>query len=151
VFQKTPRLAMLNPSSLVAGFKAMRQSNDSRVILVVDDQAGNREVLRVFLIWSGYNVVEAGNGLDAVNIAAKDCPDLIFMDLAMPVMDGFKAVRRLREFPQTRDVPIVAYTAYDTAGHREQALRTGFNEFLTKPIDFKKVESILDRFLNGRH
>lgn len=117
--------------------------------MVVDDQEGNREVLRMFLSWGGYVVREASDGLEAVNLATKDRPDLIFMDLAMPRMDGFNATRLLRESSETRDVPIVAYTAHDTPDYRSRALRTGFNEFLTKPIDFKTLESVLDRFVDG--
>jgi CheY-like chemotaxis protein len=125
----------------------MRKGGDSRVIMVVDDEDGNREILRIFLIWSGYIVIEASNGRDAVEIATTLCPDLILMDLAMPIMDGFNAVRLLREVPLTSDTPIVACTAHDTPTHRAQALSAGFDEFLTKPIDFIKLESTLDRFL----
>lgn len=128
----------------------MRDSGDARVIMVVDDEEGNREVLRIFLIWSGFIVIEASNVRDAVEIAANLCPDLILMDLAMPIMDGFNAVRLLRELPLTRDVPIVACSAYDTPTDLAQAASAGFNEFLTKPIDFIKLESTLDRFLNPK-
>lgn len=127
----------------------MRQNNDSRLILVVDDDEDCRGILSMFLGWRGYDVVEASNGLHAVDIATKNCPDLVFMELSMPIMDGFKAVRLLRDLPRTRDVPIVVCTAYDTPDHREQALSRGFNAFLTKPIDFKEVESILGRLLSG--
>lgn len=129
------------------GHLALSQFPPSSVRYEVDDQEGNREFLGIFLNQSSYTVIEAANGLDAVKIATKDCPDLIIMDLAMPIMDGFTAVRLLRELPQTCDVPIVAYTADDSPGHREQASILGFNDFLTKPINFKKVELILDRFL----
>ncbi len=121
--------------------------NRRSVILVVDDQENNREVLNAVLTWSGYRVIEATNGHEAVQIATKDCPDLIIMDLAMPVMDGFTAVRLMRELPQTCKVPIVAYTAYDTVTHRAEAMRIGFNEFLTKPVDFNILDSVLNRFL----
>jgi|SRR5688572_11246557 len=84
------------------------ENESRRVIMVVDDQEGNREVLGIFLGWIGYTVIEATNGLEALKLATRDCPDLIIMDLAMPVMDGFTAVRLLRDLPQTRDVPIVA-------------------------------------------
>jgi CheY-like chemotaxis protein len=116
------------------------------VILVVDDEENNREVLNAILSWDGYKVMEATNGHEAVQIATKDCPDLIIMDLAMPVMDGFTAVRLLRELPQTCKVPIVACTAYDTVMHRAEAMRNGFNEFLSKPVDFAALESILNGF-----
>ena len=68
-----------------------------------------------------------------------ECPDLIIMDLSMPVMDGFGAVRLLREVPGLRQVPIIACSAHDTSTHRIQALDVGFNEFLAKPIDFNQL------------
>jgi CheY-like chemotaxis protein len=123
------------------------RENSCGVILIVDDHEGNRELLHVFLSMNGYNVIEAGNGLEAVKVATRERPDLIIMDLAMPVMDGYGAVRILREVPEIRDVPIVACTAHDTPTHRVQAMMVGFNEFLTKPIDFIKLNFIVDRFL----
>jgi len=125
------------------------QSGVGGVILIVDDNEGIRELLNLFLSSSGYNVIEASNGLEAVKIATGECPDLIIMDLAMPVMDGYGAVRLLREVPEIRHVPIVACTAYDTATHRIQAMRVGFNEFLTKPIDFTRLNFLIDRFLKA--
>jgi CheY-like chemotaxis protein len=125
------------------------RENCCRVILVVDDQEVNRELLHVFLSGNGYNVIEAGDGLEAVRVATRECPDLIIMDLAMPVMDGYGAVRLLREVPEIHAVPIVACTASDTSTHRAQAMMVGFNDFLTKPIDFMKLNFIVDRFLKA--
>jgi CheY-like chemotaxis protein len=125
----------------------MGEGGRAQVIMVVDDQDGNREILRLFLTETGYIVKEASNGLVAVNLATRECPDLIIMDLAMPVMDGFNAVGILRRTSATRDVPIVAFTAYDTPEHRALALSTGFNEFLTKPVDFMTLQLVLSRFL----
>jgi CheY-like chemotaxis protein len=128
----------------------MGQIEDScQVILVVDDQEDNRELLNAFLSNLGYGVVEACNGLEAVNVATRKCPDLIIMDLSMPVMDGFKAVRILRELPETSEVPVVACTAHDTATHQVQALSLGFNEILTKPIDFRRLNCVLDQLLKA--
>lgn len=70
------------------------------------------------------------------------------MDLSMPVLDGFNAIRILRELPETATVPVVACTAHDTSTHKVQALSLGFDEFLTKPIDFTQLNFVLDRFLN---
>jgi CheY-like chemotaxis protein len=117
--------------------------------MVVDDYDLNRELLSVFLSARGYNVIEACNGLEAVKIATSVFPDLIIMDLSMPVMDGFGAVRILRELPEIREVPIVACTAHDTSTHRDLAIREGFNEFLTKPIDFNQLNNVVDRFLKA--
>ena len=118
-----------------------------RVILVVDDQEDNRELLNTFLSCLGYGVVVACNGLEAVKVATLDCPDLIIMDLCMPVMDGFSAVRILRELPATSAVPVVACTAHDT--HKLHALSVGFNEVLTKPIDFTRLNCMLEQFLKA--
>lgn len=92
----------------------------------------------------GYTVVEAINGQEAVHSVATDCPDLILMDLAMPVMDGFAATRMLR---QTTQVPIIACTAYDSPDHRAHALLTGFNDFLPKPVSFDALTTMLEQFL----
>lgn len=128
----------------------MPQSEDSyHLILVVDDQADNRELLNAFLSSLGYGVVEACNGLEAVKKATSECPDLIIMDLSMPVMDGFNAVRILREMPETSAVPVVACTAHDTTTHKEQALSVGFNEVLTKPIDFTRLNCVLAQILKA--
>jgi CheY-like chemotaxis protein len=128
----------------------MREKGESSgVILVVDDNETNRELLSVFLTASGYSVIEACNGIEAVKVATTACPDLIIMDLAMPVMDGYGAVRLLRAVPEVCEVPIVACTAHDTSTHRDQAMKVGFNEFLTKPIEFGQLDFVLDRFLNA--
>ena len=128
----------------------MAQSDKSyRVILVADDAEDNREILNIFLSIMGYVVVEACNGLEAVKIAARERPNLIIMDLSMPVVDGFNALRILRQLPETSTVPVVACTAHDTSTHRGQALSVGFDEFLTKPIDFTQLNCVLDRFLKA--
>ena len=115
--------------------------------MVVDDNEDNRELLNFFLSRNGFKIIEASNGLEAVRFALSTRPDLIIMDLSMPVMDGYTAVRLLRQVPQVSDVPIVACTSYDTATHRTQAIQVGFNEFLSKPIDFTELNSVVDRFL----
>jgi CheY-like chemotaxis protein len=125
----------------------MGENEKSPIVMVVDDQENNREILQLVLGWKGCVVQEASNGLEAVKLAAKECPDLIIMDLAMPIMDGFTAVRLLRKLPECTHVPVVAYTAHDTPTHRAYAFETGFNEFLAKPLDFQKLESVLDRFI----
>ena len=128
----------------------MGQNDDSyHVILVVDDQVDNRELLNMFLSSLGYGVIEACDGLEAVKLAASESPDLIIMDLSMPVMDGFNAVKILREMPATSTVPVVACTAHDSVTHKVQALSLGFNEVLTKPIDFNQLHYVLQQFLDA--
>jgi CheY-like chemotaxis protein len=123
--------------------------NAYHLILVVDDSKDNRELLSTFLNSLGYCVMEASNGLEAVNAARLQCPALILMDLAMPVMDGFNAMRILRGMPETNIVPVVACSAYDTVTHKGNALSVGFNEFLAKPIDFMRLNCLLDQFLKA--
>jgi CheY-like chemotaxis protein len=119
------------------------------VILVVDDDDSNREILGVYLGSCGYFVLGASNGLEAVKLATSKLPHLIIMDLSMPVMDGYGAARLIREEAATSHIPIVAYTAFDSVTDRERAMKAGFNEFLTKPIDFDKLHSVLDSFLRS--
>jgi CheY-like chemotaxis protein len=126
-----------------------QRDKSCHVILVVDDNESTREILNLFLSRGGYDVIEACDGLEAVKVATSECPDLIIMDLSMPVMDGFGAVRLLREVPEVREVPVIACTAHDTSTHRLQAMAVGFNEFLPKPIDFTKLDSLLGQFLKA--
>jgi len=124
-----------------------QRDKSSHVILVVDDQESNRDLLNAILTSQGYRVIEASNGLEAVKLATRERPDLVIMDLSMPVIDGFGALRLLREVPHIRDVPVVACTAHDTSTHKHQALRVGFSDFLSKPIDFRKLDVLLNHFL----
>jgi CheY-like chemotaxis protein len=124
-----------------------QKDKSCHVILVVDDCESNRELLSVYLTVSGYEVIEACDGLEAVKVATSECPDLIIMDLSMPVMDGFGAVRLLRQVSEGCEVPVIACTAHDTSTHRLQAMSVGFNEFLPKPIDFTQLDFILGQFL----
>ena len=117
--------------------------------MIADDCADNRELLRTVLSLDGYEVVEAANGLEAVETARCARPDLIFMDLNMPVLDGYDAVLRLRQTPETSHVPVVAFTSNDTSEHRAKALAVGFNEFLTKPIDWPRLERVVCRLLKA--
>lgn len=115
--------------------------------MVVDDDEDIRQMMRVLLEEDGYGVLEAENGQQAVDIAQSVSPNLILMDLSMPVLDGFAATRRLRELAHVSDVPIIAITAFDTPEHRHDASAAGVNEYLTKPIDFVRLDKLLDRFL----
>ena len=124
----------------------MNKRDYSPVILIVDDHEDNRDVLGTFLSSRGFKVMEACNGLEAIMAAARDRPDLIIMDLAMPVMDGFSAMRLMRELPRSLNVPVIACTGYGAA-HQPKAMQDGFNEFITKPIDFNKLESAINRLL----
>ncbi len=118
-----------------------------RTVMVVEDFEDNRFMMRRLLEMSGYHVLEAINGEEAVKIAQRERPDLILMDLSLPLLDGLAATRRIREVEELRDVPIVAVSAHDTADFHADALAAGCNDYVTKPIDFDQLESLLTRLL----
>ena len=117
------------------------------MVMVVDDSDDIREMVRFVLDARGYRVVEATNGLEALELARVECPDLILMDLNMPVLDGFGAVRRIRKISDMCEVPIVAISAHNTIDHRAKAHAVGFNEYLTKPLNFAQMLNLIQRFL----
>ncbi len=102
-------------------------------ILVVEDQADNRQILRDLLGNAGFDLMEAENGEDALAAVAKQRPDLILMDIQLPMMDGYEATRRIRANPEMREVPIIAVTSYALAGDDAKALAAGCNAYVTKP------------------
>ena len=115
-------------------------------ILVVDDHADTREAVCVLLRLEGYAVVEAGNGREAVDLLileGEPLPCIIILDLEMPVMSGYEATRTLRLRPEGRDLPIIALTAAALTSEREQALASGMNGFLTKPIDAQHLHDAI--------
>lgn len=115
--------------------------------MVVEDFEDNRFMMRRLLESSGYHVLEAINGEEAVRIAELERPDLILMDLSLPLLDGLAATRRIREHEGLRQVPIIAVSAHDTADFHAEALAAGCNDYVTKPIDFDQLESLLHRLL----
>lgn len=118
-------------------------------VMVVDDCDDIREMLKVVLSELGCRVVEAVNGQEAVEVAQSELPDLILMDINMPVLDGFGAVRLIRGLAELCYIPIIAVSAHDTSEQRTQALDIGFNEYLTKPVDFARLDNVIDRFLKA--
>ena len=121
------------------------------LVMVVDDFTDTREMIKRFLEMGGCHVIEAINGQQAIELAHRERPNLILMDLNMPVLDGFTATLRIREDTDVRDVPIVAVTAYDTAEFRAAARAVGCNEYIAKPLDFGQLMTLLDRLLpSGR-
>jgi putative two-component system response regulator len=105
------------------------------VVLVVDDDDRNRRLLEALLIPAGYEVIMAVDGGDAVEKALADCPDVILMDVMMPRMNGFEATRRIKLDPDARIVPVVMVTSLDAVSDRVQAMESGADDFLTKPVD----------------
>src|SRR5579862_6352016 len=104
-------------------------------ILLAEDNALNREMLSRRLERRNYRVIQAEHGEEAIARARSEQPDVILMDLSMPVLDGWEATRRLKADPATRNIPIIALTAHAMIGDREKALRSGCDDFATKPVD----------------
>ena len=104
-------------------------------------------MMRRLLEMSGYRVLEAINGEEAVEMAERERPGLILMDLSLPLLDGLAATRRIRQHEALRNVPIVAVSAHDTADFHADALAAGCNDYVTKPIDFDQLEALLGRLL----
>ncbi|MDQ3256686.1 MAG: response regulator [Acidobacteriota bacterium] len=118
-----------------------------RTVLVVDDYDDNRLMLKKILQKRGFIVIEAVNGEEAIATAQRDHPDLILMDINLPLLDGFIATRYIRQQQELVDIPIVAITAYGNKKSRDVALAAGCNEYLEKPIDFAQIDLLLERFL----
>jgi len=120
-------------------------------VLYVEDNDDNVYMLKMRLEFLGdFEVVAAEDGEKGCAMALSERPDVILMDLEMPVVDGWEATRRLKEDPQTRDIPIIALSAHALAGEREKALGAGCDEFDTKPIEFERLLATLRRVLAAR-
>jgi CheY-like chemotaxis protein len=108
-------------------------------ILLVEDNELNRDMLSRRLQRRGFEVVNALNGLEGVEMAHSEAPELILMDISLPIMDGWEAARKIKESPKTRSTPIIALTAHAMVGDREKSLKAGCDDYDTKPIDFQRL------------
>ena len=111
----------------------MKNSRLKVKVLVVDDYPDAREMYRAYLEYSGFEVVEAGNGVEALQRAVETEPDIILMDLSLPVMDGWEATRRLKADQRTAGIPVVALTGHALVGISDGAKRAGCDAFVSKP------------------
>jgi CheY-like chemotaxis protein len=111
----------------------MTAERKNPLVLVVEDYQDAREMYAAYLQFSGYDVAEAGNGVEAIEKTQALMPDIVLMDLALPRMDGWEATRRLKSDPRTRHIPVVALTGHALAGHAEGAREAGCDAFVTKP------------------
>jgi CheY-like chemotaxis protein len=108
-------------------------------ILYVEDNEDNVYVLKNRLTRAGFSVVIAPDGAQAVTMATAEQPDLILMDLSLPVLDGWEATRRIKAGPETRHIPVIALTAHAMAGDREKAIGAGCDDFDTKPVEMPRL------------
>jgi len=117
-------------------------------ILLVEDNEMNRDMLSRRLMKKKYEVTIAVDGKQGVDMAMADHPDIILLDMSLPVMDGWEAARFLKADASTKDIPIIALTAHAMAGDREKALEAGCDDYDTKPVEFKrllgKIQAMLD-------
>lgn len=116
------------------------------LILVAEDDSDIRMVIKALLELRGYVVMTAANGQEAIESVERDAPDLILMDLKMPVLNGLAAARHIRQHSRRR-VPIIALSAYDPAQHRAVALAAGCDDYLLKPIDYDRLEQMINSLL----
>jgi CheY-like chemotaxis protein len=121
-------------------------------ILVAEDNLANLELMREILDIQGHEIIEAHDGSEALLQAELAHPDLILLDVNMPVLNGFEVLERLRATPQLASIKVVALTAYAMRGDREKALGAGFDAYLTKPVDIQTLTDTIEIFLNhGSH
>ena len=120
-------------------------------ILLVEDNEMNRDMLSRRLVKRGYEVVIAVEGEQGVALARTDSPDLVLMDMSLPVLDGWEATRRLKSDPATRGIPIIALTAHAMAGDREKAREAGCDDFDTKPVELPRLLSKIEGLLQKRN
>jgi two-component system cell cycle response regulator DivK len=123
-------------------------------ILLVEDNEMNRDMLSRRLLRNGYQVVLAVDGGEGLAMARAESPDLILMDMSLPVLDGWEATRQLKSEPKTREIPVIALTAHAMAGDRQKALSAGCDDFDTKPVELPrlltKIEALLQKPRQGR-
>ena len=126
----------------------MSQTSESRSrILVVEDNELNMKLIRAILTFSGHEIVEAYDGETAVDLARSETPDLILMDVQLPKMTGLEATQILKTDFETREIPVVAMTAYALRGDREKILEAGCDGYVSKPIDTRALPGVLAEFL----
>src|SRR5688572_18452261 len=116
-------------------------------ILLVEDNEMNRDMLSRRLIRRGYEVIIAVDGQQGIDLAALHSPDLILMDMSLPVVDGWEATRRIKSNDRTNKIPVIALTAHAMAGDREQALAAGCDDYDTKPIDLARLLPKIEKFV----
>ncbi len=116
-------------------------------ILIVEDDRDMCHILQMHLELLGYDSISAVNGKEAVDLATSHLPDLIVMDIMLPVMDGLQATRLIREHPNTQSTPILAMTAKVTSEDKKECLRSGCDDFIAKPFTSKQLTSIIEKLL----
>ena len=118
-------------------------------ILLVEDDMLNREMVTRRLAWEGYQVISAEDGATAVALAETELPDLILMDLGLPILNGWQATQRIKATPNTRHIPIIALTAYALTEDRDKSIAAGCDDYESKPINFARLQAKIQALLGG--
>jgi two-component system cell cycle response regulator DivK len=116
-------------------------------ILLVEDDEINQDLISRQLKWEGFKIILASDGLQAVQLAQSERPDLILMDMGLPILTGWQATARIKANPALRSIPVIALTAFAMAEDRERCFAAGCDAFETKPINFQKLIGIIQRLL----
>ena len=117
--------------------------------MLVEDNLMGRKMLVRRLSRKGFEVVVAADGAEAISLVTRERPDLVIMDLSLPVMDGWEATRRIKGQAETRDIPVIALTAHAMAGDRDSALEAGCDDYEAKPVEFKRLLDKIERLLGA--
>ena len=118
-------------------------------ILLVEDDALNREMVTRRLTWEGYQVISAEDGATAVALAEAELPDLILMDLGLPILNGWQATQRIKATLHTQHIPIIALTAYVLTEDRDKSIAAGCDDYESKPINFARLQAKIEALLGG--
>lgn len=127
----------------------MKRKAKPATVLLVEDTEDNRFMMKRLLEMAGYEVVEAMNGEEAVKLAKAESPQLILMDLSLPLIDGLAATRLIRKLPHLQATPIIAVSAHDSSDFQSEAMEAGCNSYVTKPIDFNELEQLIQQLLTS--
>lgn len=147
VFVLVYMVASLTEKIFKVPFVSRKPDNPAPVILIVDDDPDSREMMKILLEMWKFQVIEAIDGIEAINVTEKICPDVILMDVRLPKMDGFDVTRRIRQTENVKNVPIIFLSACAEAIDKQKAKSAGGNEYLTKPLDFEDLEKTLDKYV----
>ena len=118
-------------------------------VMVVEDNEKNRKLMRVVLKAKGYNIIEAATGEEALNLLKNQKPDIILMDIQLPGIDGLTLIRQIKASVITKDIPIIAVTAYAMKGDEQKILDTGCNAYISKPINTQELPLIVEKYIKN--
>lgn len=116
-------------------------------ILVVEDNPNNRKLIKDVLNYYGYEVIEAENGEEGINLAREHSPSLIIMDIQMPVIDGITAAKILKNDPKTRGIKMIALTSFAMKGDKERFIEAGFDDYISKPINTRQLPELVKKYI----